>query len=392
MKRFPNELCVVGLAVVVALSVTAGCALGPQAPADPVVQAPPPAPVEEPVAPADPTPRFAAATDRQVNLFGEMPDRADVPYFTRTAASLLQHTFSEEGADFDPCISPDGKWMVFASTRHNVTPDLYYKQIDGVAVTQLTSDPASDIQPVFSPDGKRVAFASDRSGNWDIWVVSLDGTQPVQITAAASDEVHPSWSPDSSRLTYCSLPAQGQWELWVADATTGGGNKRFIGYGLFPEWSPNSDVILYQRARERGSHWFSVWTIQLVDGEPRYPTEVAAAPDAALITPSWSRDGNQIAYAAVTPSAATDGLGASPQSADIWVVDLDGRNRVRLTDGHTANFGPAWSPAKRVFFTSGREGHEAIWSLMPELGAGQEATATASGNDAPPMARTASDQ
>ncbi|HRX84117.1 MAG TPA: DPP IV N-terminal domain-containing protein [Phycisphaerae bacterium] len=394
MKRFPIAQFSVALAAMVTLGLAIGCSVTPKPPAEAMAQPQVAPPADElPVLPEpDPAPRFAAAGDRQINLFGELPNRADVPYFTRTASSLLQHTFAEEGADFDPCISPDGKWMVFASTRHNVAPDLYYKQIDGIAVTQLTSDPASDIQPVFSPDGKRVAFASDRSGNWDIWVVSLDGTQPVQITATASDEIHPSWSPDSARLTYCSLPTQGQWELWVADATTGGGKKRFIGYGLFPTWSPNSDTILYQRARERGSHWFSVWTIQLVDGEPRYPTEVAAAADAALITPSWSRDGKQIAYAAVTPSGDGSSLGASPQTADIWVVDIDGRNRVRLTDGHTANFGPAWSPNKRVFFTSGREGHETIWSLLPEVGPGQEPTMTASGNDAPPPARTASDQ
>jgi len=395
MNRFPGAQFGFTLTGTLGCCLLTGCALIHRPSAPPTVAADIQPVIWEGDAETASEPDSARA--HTVNLFGEMPDRGDVPYFTRTASSLLRHTTTEEGADFDPCISPDGKWLVFASTRHNVSPDLYYKRVDGVAVTQLTSDPGADIQPAFSPDGKRVAFASDRSGNWDIYVVELDGSQPVQITDSPGDEIHPSWSPDATRLVYCCLPLQGQWELWVADATNGGGNNRFIGYGLFPEWSPVNDTIVYQRARERGSRWFSIWTMEFVGGEPRYPTEVAAAGEAALITPSWSRDGTRIAYASVTPSATPETIGASPQAADIWIVDADGRNRIRLTDGFTANFGPAWSPADRVFFTSGREGREAIWSLSPMTGDdAAKRMAAGAPSDAngrtEPRARTASDE
>jgi len=388
MKRLSIAKSGLTLTCVGAFCLSAGCSAIRARLAGPTKPVTPPPADGTVLAAADQPDPQAEPRGRQVSDFGDLPNRSDVPYFSRTAASLLRHTFAQEGSDFDPSLAPDGHWLVFASTRHNVKPDLYYKQVDGVAVTQLTSDPSSDIQPAISPDGMRVAFASDRSGNWDIWVVSLDGMQPVQITSSGSDEVHPSWSSDGTKIVYCSLPPQGQWELWIADATTGGGNARFIGYGLFPEWSPVGDTIVYQRARERGSRWFSIWTMQLVSGEPRYPTEIAASADAALITPSWSRDGAKIAYATVTPAAAEPGLGLNQSAADIWVVDAQGRGRMRLTDGHTANYGPAWSPAHRVYFTSDREGHEAVWSLLPEFPA-SGATA-ASGNDDPATARTAS--
>jgi TolB protein len=321
--------------------------------------APPPPP------PPDTRPKLAAARDAQISQFGELPDKPDVPYYTRSATSLLQHTHAEEGADFDASISPDGNSLIFASTRHNVAPDIYYKTVDGIAVTQLTADPAADVQPIYSPDRTKVAFASNRAGNWDIWVIGLDGQRPVQITDGPGDEVHPSWSPDGSQLIYCGLPPRGQWELWVTDAKAGG-KKRFIGYGLFPEWSPIGDIIAYQRARERGSRWFSIWTVELVDGEPRYPTEVAASADAALISPTWSRDGVRLAYTAIVPSnSGSPELPAGAEQADVWVVDTDGRSRLRLTDGHTSNFGPTWSPDGRVYFTSSRNGHETIWSLLP---------------------------
>ena len=309
---------------------------------------------------------LAAASSHQINMFGELGDEGRSNYFTRAAVSLRQHTFAEIGADLDPDIDSAGRRMVFASTRHNAQPDLYTKSTDGVAVTQLTSDPSADVQPVYSPDDQRVAFASNRSGNWDIWIIGVDGGQPRQVTRGLADEVHPSWSPDGTRLVYCSLPTEGgQWELWITDLAAGT-TKRFIGYGLFPEWSPSGDVILYQRARERGSRWFSIWTLTLVDGEPRYPTELAWSSKEAYILPTWSPDGLWFAFAGVPDPAPDDPLlAASRGRSDIWIMTADGRGKVRLTDGYTPSYAAAFSVDGRVFFTSGRGGHDNIWSLMP---------------------------
>ena len=71
-------------------------------------------PPQEP-APQPPEPRLIAATDRQITLFGELPSDQSAPYQTRMGLGLRQHTFSEEGADFDPDISPSGTRMVLAS-------------------------------------------------------------------------------------------------------------------------------------------------------------------------------------------------------------------------------------------------------------------------------------
>lgn len=311
---------------------------------------------------------LAAGRAGDISLFGDLPGTADSAYFSRTAVSLRQHTFSEVGADFDPDIDPTGERIVFASTRHHMQPDLYLKRPDGVAVTQLTADPAADVQPCFSPDGTRVAFASNRSGNWDIWITASTGGPPVQVTAGPADDVHPSWSPDGSKLVYSSLPAQGgPWELWIADAAAGS-TRRFIGYGLFPEWSPVADVILFQRARERGSRWFSIWTMTLIDGEPRLPTELVSGASQAMILPTWSRDGTQIAFvgtATPPPLWSETGPLAVGEVYDIWLMNSDGTRRVRLTDGYTANYAPAFSPDGRVYFTSNRAGRENIWSVAP---------------------------
>lgn len=310
---------------------------------------------------------LAAARADSVVLFAEPGHSGDLADFTTAGVSLTQHTFSEEGSDFDVDVDPTGKWLLFASTRHNQYPDLYLQAVDGVAVTQLTSGPASDVHPTFSPDGRRIAFASDRAGGWDIWTMNVDGGPPVQVTHDPGHEVHPSWSPDARHLVYCNQQQNGPWELWVADAVTDAA-KRFIGYGMFPEWSPAGDLILFQRARERGSRWFGIWTLTLIHGEPRYPTELASSSAEAMILPTWSPDGGRIAFSASTHASEALMATSFPnggQSLDLWVMNADGRGRVRVTDGHSANFGAVFGKDGRLFFLSDRTGHENVWSISP---------------------------
>ncbi|MCG3138450.1 MAG: Protein TolB [Phycisphaerae bacterium] len=321
--------------------------------------------------PPPPRPELVAGGDPAITLFGEIPAVPTEDYEARAAVSLRQHSFPPEGSDFDPAIARNGRQLIFSSTRHALTPDVYIKDVDGVAVTQLTTDPASDIQPCLSPDGRRFAFASDRSGNWDIWIMNIDGQQPIQVTTSEAHEVHPTWSPDGKYLAFCSMPERGgQWELWLASAEAGA-VKKFIGYGLFPDFAPKTNTLLYQRARKRGSRWFSLWTLKIVDGEPRLPTEILSSAEYAMILPAWSPDEKQIAYVAVSNVPSVVQGSRNPlQQADIWMVDTDGRGQVRLTDGLGANYAPTWSKEGRIFFTSDRGGgsREAVWSVIPLRG------------------------
>ena len=81
---------------------------------------------------------------------------------------------TDNGNDIRPVWSPDGRYIVFMSTRSGDW-DLYRFDTQDGALQRLTDDAAQDGLPTVSPDGKWVAFASDRDGFWRIWVTSIDG-------------------------------------------------------------------------------------------------------------------------------------------------------------------------------------------------------------------------
>lgn len=344
-------------------------AMGPtdaaaNASADPIVPPAPPARValfDNAPFPPDARP----STPRIVNVFGEFDGQVGVmmtPPRRFGPGGFEQVTFLDEGFDTDVSISPDGQWIVFASTRHHERPEIYLQRVGGSAVTQLTSDDAEDAFPVFSPDGSRIAFASTRNGSWDIYVMDADGRNVTQVTGTSNMyELHPSFSPDGTRLVYCATGTRsGQWELWTVDLRSL--QRRMIGYGLFPSWSPrrDRDQIAFQRARQRGGRWFSLWTADLVAGEAHRLTEVAVSANAAIVSPAWNGDGTQIAFTTIL-NPSQDGGGAQQ---DIWVINADGTGRRRITDGHGVNASPAWSSDNRVYFVSNRGGAEAIWSAQ----------------------------
>ena len=331
--------------VIVAVAVAfAGCQqrqLSPTASA-PIVKPAPSSQLDPEVA------ELMALLNHSSSSIGEMPEASVI--------NIRQHSYQPVGRDTDPSVDTSGTRMVFATTAHSRHSDIYMKSVDGRAVTQLTSEPDNEIQPALCPDGERLAFASDRGGHWNIYVMRLEGKAVSKITRGGGENLHPSWSPDGSRLVYsCHSHRSGQWELWMVDLARSSA-REFLGYGLFPEWSPTEDVIAYQRPRGRAQRLYGIWTTRLIDGEPELPTLVASSPELAYVCPTFSRDGRQLAFTAVTPTLKA-------ASTDIYCVEVNGNNLQCVTRGPGRKFSPYWA-GDRIYFSYEREGTENIWSVQ----------------------------
>jgi TolB protein len=311
-----------------------------------------------------------------LELYGQLPVRGmALSGPADSQDNFCQMSFAAEGADFDPVVDPSGTSLVFASTRQRRTADIYIQKIGGAAVTQLTGSAGNSVMPALSPDGKKIAFCSDRGGKWDLYLMDATGGPAVQLTTDPSQNIHPSFSPDSKRLVYSSYssPSAG-WELVVIDLDNPAA-QHHIGYGLFPNWAPQGDKIVFQKPRERGTRWFSIWTLEYVNGEGVRPTALAVSANAAAINPQWSPDGRQIVFSTVfnpsvaavagpNPGASPAGAGL-PTQADVWVMNADGTGRTNLTRSRFLNVQPTWGHDGSIYFVSDRSNNSVqnIWSI-----------------------------
>jgi TolB protein len=125
-------------------------------------------------------------------------------------------TITQGGMNKDPAVSPDGKSIVFCSSRDGEY-DFYVMNIDGNNVKRILKSPGLEARPSWSPDGKRVAFTSNRDGNYEIYVCDRDGSNLKRITNNSERDDYAAWHPDGKRLVVVS-ERKGNFDLWMYDA------------------------------------------------------------------------------------------------------------------------------------------------------------------------------
>ncbi len=312
------------------------------------------------------------------------------------AKGVTQHTFIESGAVLHIDLSHDGRYMTYASTQYSRTPQICMQGTDSKAVQVLTQDTMSDMMPKLSPPniaarqgeqtGQYIAWCSDRYGNWDILIQRADGSpdaQPRQLTRSTDDDIHPTWSPDGKYIAFCRFNSMdGMWQIWVLNL-----ENRVLSHvteGLFPKFRPVGDqpgeyTLVYQRHRKRDVPWYSIWTTRIspsADGRVETveaPIEIVANHNWAAITPTWSPNGNYIAFATVRKSTLAQWQARIYKPDDVWVVRVDGTDLTQITDHPAPDWNPSWAldpnkpddPTGRIYFTSERSGHANIWSVKP---------------------------
>ena len=84
-------------------------------------------------------------------------------------------------ADDRPRWSPTGSFVAFMSNARDSNYEIYTVDASTREVNRLTNDPANDVLPAISPDGRWVAFASNRDGSWKLYAVSSSGGEPRLI-------------------------------------------------------------------------------------------------------------------------------------------------------------------------------------------------------------------
>jgi TolB protein len=182
------------------------------------------------------------------------------------------------GYDAEGSYSPDGKQIVFTSSRDG-DPDLYLMDADGSNVRQLTNVPGYDGGPFFSPDGKWIVFRSDRQKEHmlQLFMISVDGKKEVQLTNNL-DQVNwcPYFHPSSQYLIwsgadYSKGPTGAHFNLFTmdldwSDGTVKGSNVQQITFSsaadVLPVFSPDGKSVMWTSTRTpdgTSQLWIADW-------------------------------------------------------------------------------------------------------------------------------------
>ena len=257
---------------------------------------------------------------------------------------LTDHRASDE----DPACSPDGRRIAFRSER-GVTPDLYVMDRDGDNVIRLTHDNFFESRPSWSPDGMRIAFGNFRIGvgNSEIYAMDADGNNLTRLAKHKWHDVVPSWSPDGSKIAFVSVRNGGfntPQHIFVmnADGTerrnlTGDTHLR-RNWG--PTWSPDGRKIAFHSRFFDVPPRIDIFVITADGKELEQLTE-----DGRSRSPVYSPDGAKIAY-----------VSRRGGDANIYLMDNDGRNMVKLTKTPPGidNESPSWPHGALAVNPSGK--------------------------------------
>jgi serine/threonine protein kinase len=162
----------------------------------------------------------------------------------------------------------------------------------------ITAGASRDSYPSLSPDGGTVAFASGELG-FDIVEVPLDGSPTRDVLATSRQEIAPAWAPDGIHFAYITDRSGGAPEIWLRNRTDRS-ERRIVGPKELPDAvyfqdcaiSPDGARIAY-RVHAKGE--VAIWISPLTGDVPVKLWDDPAR--SAQRGPSWSPDGNWIAYA-----------------------------------------------------------------------------------------------
>jgi Tol biopolymer transport system component len=180
------------------------------------------------------------------------------------------------GYDAEATISPDGKSIVFTSTR-NGDLDLYIMDIDGKNVRQITHELGYDGGAFFSPDSKKLVFRASRFNsdaereeykenlkknlvaptNMEIFTCNVDGTDLKQITNLGKANWAPYFTPKGDKIIFASNHhSQRGYDFQLYLINTDGTNLQKIttesNFNAFPMFSYDGKKLIFSSNRDNG--------------------------------------------------------------------------------------------------------------------------------------------
>jgi len=236
------------------------------------------------------------------------------------------------------CLAPPADLTITFSRLKNSEPYARYLAVIRAGtgtVEPLTFSSGFDWAPDWSPDGARLVWS--RQGVLNI--VNADGTGLRTFEDLGVENNHPAWSPDGSRIAYDNGTS-----IRVFDPD--GTGETVLATGIQPQWSPDGTKIAFENADETTES-----DIFVMNADGSGTVNITREPNKLDREPAWSPDGTRIAFRRLIRSESS--------GYDLWVMDADGGNAVKILELAGPQLEPLWLPDNRILFDHDR----AIWSI-----------------------------
>ncbi len=318
-----------------------------------------------------------------LQLAGLTGDAYHVQRIRTEGSDDYEQTFTEKGNmmtftakytdDYSPAISPDGKWLAFASNRLQ-NAELYLMDLTTRTLQQLThTDELDEYMPAFSPDGKSIAFVSERTrGGMMLPSVQASGSDPRTATIYLMDadgrnqrplldiegaQRAPVFSPDGQQIAFESRrgevtsPAENNDTLEIYVIHIDGTNKKQLTHNDVddghPTWAPNGKQIAFTGMVD------DIYQLFSVNAGGGVVQQLTFTNTGSHYHPTFSPDGKRILYVSNAHNHYT-----------LWMMNTDGTNKTQLTNHIGAHFEPSLSKdGKTLVFSSDRSDHMRIYLM-----------------------------
>jgi dipeptidyl aminopeptidase/acylaminoacyl peptidase len=230
----------------------------------------------------------------------------------------LTGTGTQKHHDFAPRWSPDGQFLAFLSDR-NGTVQIYILPLAGGETQQVSNLKQNITEFSWRPDGKAFLAHSSwkaiddlnqpdtsaisveytrldeqldglgykQARHQQLWLITLDGTS-TRLTSDSVDIIQSCWSPDGSEIAFCANRRPDpdlsvSMALWVLSISTR--QMRCLtpedGFAVMPSWSPDGQTVAYYYSKDQTeTSNISPWIVNAHDKSVPRP----ATPSAVNLT------------------------------------------------------------------------------------------------------------
>src|SRR5579885_748524 len=219
---------------------------------------------------------------------------------------------------------PDSKSVVYS-----MAGSLWQQDTASQEAEQLTAGPGYDYQPDVSPDGRWIIYAKYDHSAIELWALDLKQRQPHALTSDGAVNVEPRFSPDGKRIVFVSTSFHGRFHIFTARFQDGslqnverltGENRSSLPryyYSAFdqeisPVWARDGNEILFVSNRGHVYGTGGFWRMKASPGDT--PREIHYEETTWKARPDFSPDDKRIVYASIWAAPGTS-FGSCPRKA-----------------------------------------------------------------------------